>query len=143
MLSFFLTLSSLSSLSLFHFLSLTFSVSVFSLSHSLEELMDLDMEPKPESLWLTITYKKEETTLGSGGKNRDMPFMQLFDVLVHRFPEGLGAGKGGIELSHGPGNEWALVAGLPLPRGPLSQQEKPFSHRGRAVTKTERDVARE
>ena len=35
------------------------------------------------------------------------------------------------------------MAGLPLPRGILSQQEKPFSHRGRAVTKKERDVARE
>ena len=33
----------------------------------------------------------------------------------------LGGGKGGIELSHGlghdmPGNEWTLVAGLPLPK---------------------------
>ena len=48
--------------------------------------------------------------------------------------ERLGAGKGGVELSHGPelamaGIEWALVAGLPLPRGTLSQQEMPFSHR--------------
>ena len=30
--------------------------------------------------------------------------------------------------------QWSLVAGLPLLKGPLSQQEKPFSHRGRAVT---------
>ena len=37
----------------------------------------------------------------------------------------------------------ALVAGLPLPEGPLSQQEKPFSQRGPAVTKTERVVVRE
>ena len=36
-----------------------------------------------------------------------------------------------------------LVAGLPLPKVPLSQQEKAFSHRGRAVTKTETDVVRE
>ena len=35
------------------------------------------------------------------------------------------------------------VAGLPLPRGPLPQQEKPFSHRKGAVTKTERVVGRE
>ena len=40
-------------------------------------------------------------------------------------------------------NDWALVAGLPLLEGSLSQQGKPFSHRGRAVTKTERDVVRE
>ena len=36
-----------------------------------------------------------------------------------------------------------MVAGLQLPKGLLSQQDKPFSHRGRAVTKTERDVVRE
>ena len=34
-----------------------------------------------------------------------------------------------------PGNVWGLVAGVLLPRGPLSQQEKPFSHSVRAVTK--------
>ena len=39
-----------------------------------------------------------------------------------------------------PGHEWALVA---VPKGPLSQQEKPFSHRGRSVTINERDVVRE
>ena len=33
-----------------------------------------------------------------------------------------------------PGNEWALEAGMPLLKGPLSKQQKPFSHRGRAVT---------
>ena len=48
--------------------------------------------------------------------------------------------KVAFELPHGlehavPGNARGLVAGLPLPRGPLSQHEKPFSHRGRAVTK--------
>ena len=42
-----------------------------------------------------------------------------------------------------PGNEWALVAGLPLPSAPLSQQEKPFSKRGRAVTRKEWTVVRE
>ena len=59
------------------------------------------------------------------------------------FLAGLGAGEGGIELSHGPGHvvpgsAWGLVAGLPLPRGPLSH-EKPSSQRGRAVTKKERE----
>ena len=35
-----------------------------------------------------------------------------------------------------PGNAWALAAGPPLPKKTLlSQQEKPFSHRGPAVTK--------
>ena len=37
-----------------------------------------------------------------------------------------------------PGNAWALEAGLPLLKGRLSQQEKPFSHRGQAVTARER-----
>ena len=57
---------------------------------------------------------------------------------------GLVAGEGGFELPHGPGhavpgNARGLVAGLPRPRGPLSQQE----NRGRAVTKKQRDVVRE
>ena len=44
------------------------------------------------------------------------------------FLAGLGAGEGGIELSHGPGHvvpgsAWGLVAGLPLPRGPLSHEK--------------------
>ena len=61
---------------------------------------------------------------------------------ISLFLEGLGAGEGGIELPHGPGhavpgNARGLVAGLPLPRGLSSQQEKPFSHRGGAVTKGE------
>ena len=64
------------------------------------------------------------------------------------FPARLGAGKGGVGLSHGsghavPGNGWALVAGLLLPRGLLSQQEKPLSHHGQAVTQTESVVVRE
>ena len=37
----------------------------------------------------------------------------------------------------------ARLLGCRCQRGPLSQQEKPFSHRGRAVTKKERDVVRE
>ena len=44
---------------------------------------------------------------------------------------------------YGPGQDLSLleglVAGLPRPRGPLSQQE----NRGRAVTKKQRDVVRE
>ena len=55
----------------------------------------------------------------------------------------IGSWRSGIELSQGPGhamqgNEWALLL-----KGPLSQQEKPFCHRGRAVTQKERDVVRE
>ena len=45
------------------------------------------------------------------------------------FLAGLGAGKGGIELSHGPahampGHAWALVAGLPLPKEALCHSKK-------------------
>ena len=37
----------------------------------------------------------------------------------------------------------ALVAALPLLKGPLSEPKMPFSHHGRTVTKTERVVVRE
>ena len=39
-----------------------------------------------------------------------------------------------------PGNARGPAAGLSLPRGLLSQQEKPLSRRGRAVTIKERVV---
>ena len=56
---------------------------------------------------------------------------------------GLGTCEGGFVLPHCPGyavpgNAWGLVAGLPLPKTPLSQQGRPFSHLGRAVTIKER-----
>ena len=41
-----------------------------------------------------------------------------------------------------PGNAGGLVAELPLLGGPLSQPEKPFSHRGRAATAKEKDLMR-
>ena len=42
-----------------------------------------------------------------------------------------------------PGNAGGLVAGMPLLRGPLSQNGKLLSHRGQAVTVKERDVVGE
>ena len=47
-------------------------------SDIIEELMDLDVEPKPESLWWTSTYKDEEkNTLRVESRNRawDLPFL--------------------------------------------------------------------
>ena len=54
----------------------------------IEELLDLDMEPKLESLWWTSTHKHEDTrTLRVGGRDkvRDLPFCEVFDVLGYRF----------------------------------------------------------
>ena len=48
------------------------------------ELTDLDMEPKPGSLWWTSTYKAEDERalqVGGRGKNWDMPFVDRFDLL--------------------------------------------------------------
>ena len=42
----------------------------------IEELLDLDMEPKPESLWWTSAHKHEDLTtlrVGSRGKTWDPP----------------------------------------------------------------------
>ena len=54
----------------------------------IEELMDPDMDPKPESLWWTSTCKDEiERTLKieCKGKSWDLPFVQVFDLLENRF----------------------------------------------------------
>ena len=45
-----------------------------------EELMDLDMEPKPGSLLCTSTYKDEEQR-----ENWETPFVEVFDLLGSRF----------------------------------------------------------
>ena len=53
----------------------------------IEELMDVDTEPKLESWW-TSTYKEEnERTLkvGSRGNSWDLPLVEPFDLLGHRF----------------------------------------------------------
>ena len=53
----------------------------------IEELLDLDMEPKPESVWWTSTSKCEIMTtlrVGSRGKGWDLPFLEVFEVLGYR-----------------------------------------------------------
>ena len=92
---------------------------------------------------------KDESASSDGSRednvcNEALHVIGLFGLgkKISPFLEGLGADEGGIELPHGPGhavpgNARGLVAGLPLPRGPLSQQGKPFSFRGRAVTQGE------
>ena len=45
---------------------------------------ELDMEPKPESLWWTSSYKEEDKLtlkVGGGGKDWDLPYREVFDVL--------------------------------------------------------------
>ena len=57
-------------------------------SDIIEELMDLDMEPKRESLWWTSTHKdKEKNPLRVESRNRAwvLPFCEVFDVLGYRF----------------------------------------------------------
>ena len=54
----------------------------------IEELLDLDMEPKLESLWWTSTHKlKNMRTLSVGSRDQvwDLPFCEAFDVLGYRF----------------------------------------------------------
>ena len=53
----------------------------------IEELLDLDMERNPESLWWTSTFKDEDMrTLRVGVRDRalDLPFCEVFDVLGYR-----------------------------------------------------------
>ena len=48
----------------------------------IEELQDLDVEPKLESLWWTSTYKNVATLkVVRRGQNWDLPFMEVFDGL--------------------------------------------------------------
>ena len=49
-----------------------------------EELLDLDMEPKPDSLWWTSTYK-DELRVGSRGRTWALPLSAVFHVLGCRF----------------------------------------------------------
>ena len=54
---------------------------------NIEELLDLDMEPKPESLWWTNTHKGEEkiTLRGSRATTWELPFREVFEVLGYRY----------------------------------------------------------
>ena len=54
----------------------------------IEELLDLDVEPKTESMWWTSTHKDEDMrTLCVGGRDKgwDLPFCEVVDVLGCRF----------------------------------------------------------
>ena len=55
----------------------------------IEELMDLDLEPKPESLLWTSTHKHEDTTtlrVGSRGRAWELPFREVvFELLGYRY----------------------------------------------------------
>ena len=54
----------------------------------IEELLDLDMEPKTESLWWTSTCKEEEkNTLQVGCRTRvwELPLREVFKILGYRY----------------------------------------------------------
>ena len=75
----------------------------------IEELLNLDMEPKPESLWWTSSYEEEDklTLQGGGGKDWELPFREVFEVLGYRFQRD-GKGTQGVEktLRKGMGSWW-------------------------------------
>ena len=51
----------------------------------IEELLDLDMEPKLESLWWTSTLQNPDGTtlkVSDKGKNWGLPFTDVLDVLA-------------------------------------------------------------
>ena len=79
----------------------------------IEELLDLDMEPKPESLWWTCSYEEEEQLtlkVAGRGKEWDLPLREVFDVLGYRFNRE-GKGAQGVEktLRKGMGSWWRDV----------------------------------
>ena len=46
------------------------------------------MEPKPESLWWTSSFEEEDKItlkVGGGGKEWNLPFREVFEVLEYRF----------------------------------------------------------
>ena len=54
----------------------------------IEELLDLDLESKPESLWWTSTHhaeEKETLKVENRGLAWDLPFKDVFEVLGCRF----------------------------------------------------------
>ena len=68
-----------------------------------EEMLDLDMEPKPESLWWTNTVKDEAVATLTW----DLPFSEVFDVLGHRFHrDGKGSQGTHRTLCKGMGSWW-------------------------------------
>ena len=64
--------------------------SIEKLVHVVNEITEqlLDLQPKPEPLWWASTHKDENgTTLKVENRSQtwDWPFMEVFDVLGHRF----------------------------------------------------------
>ena len=54
----------------------------------IEELLDLDMGPKPKSLWWTSTHKHEDMRtlrVGSRDRTRELSFREVFEVLGYRY----------------------------------------------------------
>ena len=76
----------------------------------IEELVDLDMEPKPELLWWTSTHEDEDSAtlkVVSRSHTWDLPLKDVFDVLGYRFHQDW-KGAHGTEktLRKGMGSWW-------------------------------------
>ena len=77
---------------------------------NIEELLNLDMEPKPKSQrWTSTNEEEDKLTLkvGGRGKDWDLPFREVFDVLGYRFQrDGTGTQRFEKTLRKGMGSWW-------------------------------------
>ena len=90
-------------------------------SDIIAELLELDMEPKPESLWRSGTHQAEETktlSVENRGRAWDLPFVEVFDVLGYRFHrDGNGYEGADRTLCKGFASWWQIhlpVEGVPM-----------------------------
>ena len=74
----------------------------------IDELLDLDMEPKPQSLWWTCTERGEDTTM-LRGNTWDLPFCEVFEVLGYRYHRGVNGFQGAAGQVHVPLEDGAHV----------------------------------
>ena len=72
---------------------------VHTVNNIIEELLNLDMAPQPESLWWTSSYEEEDQLtlkVGRGGKDWDLPFQGGLRGIGCRFQRD-GRGTQGVE----------------------------------------------
>ena len=75
------------------------------------ELLDLDMEPKPESLWWTSIHEGEDEgtrKVGRSGESRDLPLVERSSG--YPFPQDWD--KGFRERKRRRGKEWEVGGGM-------------------------------
>ena len=96
----------------------------------IEELMDLDTEPKPESLWWASIYKDDDERTLKVGTTEICRFFEVFDLLGYRFRRerkeyqgrsrrsekvcGATSSAPGVYLSRQNATEWMVMSSAPL-----------------------------